>query len=731
MNRYIILIVFLLTQANLHAASPEIKKYRSRSDFEKGESHGISITADGKLMLSPALSIVSETNEEAVWDIVASPSGTIFFSAGSEGKIYQASSDKKATLFTTLNEIQVHALALDRTGHLYAASSPDGKVYKISSNGNTTLFFDPPDYYIWDLAFDSKNNLFVAAGDSGVIYRVQPNGSSSLFYTTDDKHVRTLAIDSNGNVIAGTSGKGYIYKISPSGDAFVIYDADLEEIEKIQVSPSGIIYAAALSERKMMPQPEQRQDSKESDESEQSNSPQVMDNGTIIIGEITIEAPRPAASVGAASHTAIFKIQPNGIVRNIWDFYNEPVQTIALCKDGTLLVGTGSSGKLVRISSDDKKTILLNVDESQITSFSTLENGKILVGTANMAKIYRLESQLNREGSYLSPVFDSYIQSKWGTLRWSTENSSKGDIKFFTRTGNTEEPGRTWSEWSSAYSSHEGEPIESPESRFIQWRLDIGSGDSKTSVVAKEVDLSYLQINLPPQIMDITLYPQGEYIQNNSGDRSGMSDEIVLSSGVSKQNSNQRSKYYSNKLRRKGYRSVSWQAIDDNDDELKYHLYYRGMNEVHWRTLARDLHTSKYAWDTERLPDGTYYLKIIATDSLSNPHHLAYSDFKKSEPFDIDNSGPVVDKIKTRLSGTKLTISFTVSDLYNIVDEVTYALDGEDWKTIYPEDSINDSKTERFNIETEIKKTGGAHSIVIKALDSVDNIGFGKSHFKE
>ena len=63
----------------------------------------------------------------------------------------------------------------------------------------------------------------------------------------------------------------------------------------------------------------------------------------------------------------------------------------------------------------------------------------------------------------------------------------------------------------------------------------------------------------------------------------------------------------------KGWQSVLWTAHDDNDDDLKYAVYFRGENEHDWRLLKDNLEQKFYSWDTTTMPDGAYYLKIVAT----------------------------------------------------------------------------------------------------------------------
>ena len=69
----------------------------------------------------------------------------------------------------------------------------------------------------------------------------------------------------------------------------------------------------------------------------------------------------------------------------------------------------------------------------------------------------------------------------------------------------------------------------------------------------------------------------------------------------------------------KGYQSVLWSAHDDNDDDLTFAIYYRGESESNWRLLKDKITQHYYSWDTTSMPDGAYYLKVVASDSPSNP----------------------------------------------------------------------------------------------------------------
>jgi len=729
MKKLSLIIFIIFVFSNIMATEPQIITLNTQIDFEAGETKGISISGNGELKLAPELKEICNTNEAAAWTLVSNKKGKIFYSAGNEGKIFTLDKSGKQILFCQLDEIEVYALEFDNNNTLFAATSPDGKVYRISKEGSPTIFFDHTDRYVWDLLFDKKNNLYVATGDSGNIYKVTPSGKSTVFYKSDEPQIRCLAWDITGDLLAGSHGNGFILRISKTGKAYVIYDSKLKEIFQIEVAKDGTIYAAGLGQppiRPLVPVEKPEEKKKENGKTDESKKSEI------IIGEITIEAPRPQSPRGGTTESAIFKIMPNGIIRNIWDSYDEPVQTILLEDKNKILAGTGKNGKLVTIMPDDEKTVLLDLDESQITAFCKNENGEILLATANMGKIYKFQSHCRLSGYLLSEVIDSYVISKWGSISWDSKVPTECTVNFFTRTGNTEEPNSTWSNWSSALTNNEGENITNPDARFLQWKVQLSTKNRKTTAKVKKVNVSYLQKNLPPEIFSISIHPPGEYYQGsqvNYDVNNPIEENVGFDRGGSHNQSDNRGQYLGRKSYRKGYRTVSWDVMDDNSDKLVYKLYYKEQNDRLWKKLAQNWQSPSFSFDSERVADGTYFFKLEASDSLSNPEDIYLSAVKISDSFDIDNTGPQILDISIKKHSSQITFSFTAKDQYNPIKEIFYSINGKAWKIAYPIDRICDSKTEKFNIKTSFHAVGGDHSVVIKAIDSINNIDFGRINF--
>ena len=75
-----------------------------------------------------------------------------------------------------------------------------------------------------------------------------------------------------------------------------------------------------------------------------------------------------------------------------------------------------------------------------------------------------------------------------------------------------------------------------------------------------------------------------------------------------------------------GKKVIKWQAADPNGDSLEYTVYFRGVEEQSWKLLEEELRGASHPLDTESFPDGAYLIRVVATDSPSNPLNLALSD---------------------------------------------------------------------------------------------------------
>jgi len=716
-------ILIILFTTSIFAASPEFKTYNNQKELVAGEAKGVTIAESGALLLSPRVSKIFSSSRPYIWDIVEDTQGNIFVAAGDGARIFRIQSSGKVDTIAVWDDAEVYSLALDKQGNLYAALSPEGKIYKFNKNYQPRLFVDLNVKYIWDVIFDSKNQCFAATGDSGSIYQINEKGVTKLFFKTEETHVRSLAWGRNGYLLAGTYKNGYIYEIDRAGKGYVIYDSDFEEISQLQVSKSNIIYALGVSQRfAPVPSVDTKEKEDKSEEKFSIDAISLMIMSSSMEGEVKIT-------------TGILEISPNGASKDVWSKNSDYVTAIYLINDKELFVGSGEKGRLYKIDRQGHKNLLYQFSESQIVSFCSPGTDRLYFATSNLGSVYRLEEKMVKLGTYLSPVIDAKALSQWGTIQIQWHNRHQGTALFYTRSGNTEKPNSTWSSWVKANAEAEKQfVIKSPVARFLQWKLELKAGGQNINPQIEKLKISYLQQNLPPEINYLKIHPvQKKVVTQRQSSISQQLPTIKMSSSKS-QAEPLTGPFIPESSRRtltNGFRKISWSAKDKNNDKLIYSLFIKHRGDRSWFNLKKNLTRSSFTLDSRKMPDGIYQIKLVVSDEKSNPINTALTTEKLSDWFVIDNSGPVVDDLKLReVSEDSIEISFQVTDQLSNIKKVQFSLNIEDWKWVYPIDQVCDSRKEEFVFPIQLPEQG-YRTMVIKATDEANNVGYGRIVFEE
>ncbi len=714
--------------ATLTASKPIFWQTATLSDFLRGEVENLSIDGHGRLVLGPATEIVAETTSPFLWAMAVAPDGSLYVGSGNEGKIFKVDASGKTTTFFDATELEVHALALAGDGTLYAATSPDGRIYKIDRSGAGTAFFDPADKYIWSLALDQSGNLYAGTGEKGLIYKITPGGTGTTFYQTKATHVITLAFERNGQLLAGTEGPGRLFRLDAAGKAFLLLDSTFQEIRAIRIDPQGNIYLAALSGRTSgSSQPTAPIDTSSAPSGREPiptvttevTAIAVVDTGGASVGS----AEAPAREERRGGRGAIYRIRPDGLWDILWESSEDSPYDLIFDPQGALVVGTGRNGKLYSLSGEPTTaTLLMQASAQQVTSFAREAKGGIYYATSNPGKVFKLSAQRAAEGSYVSFVRDAQTVADWGTLSWRASVPAGGRVDVFTRSGNTATPDDTWSAWSGPYAFSQGEEIKSPNARYLQWKAVLTG--KQVSPVLTSVSAAYVQRNLRPKLTSLTVHPAGTVFQKpyptGDPDIAGFDDQapdrrILSASAAPGGNTSSLGR----RAYQRGLQTFVWRAEDANEDELRYAMLYRREGDTAWKSLKDDLAEAIFVWDTTSVPNGTYVVKVVASDQTSNTPGAALEGELESSAFDIDNAPPAVVVTDSRQANGRTTIQFEVRDEWSSISKVEYSLDAQRWQVVYPRDGIFDSRSEQF--ELTLENDAATRGLIIRAYDAKNN----------
>ena len=723
--------MFLLALATGLASVTQVWRQDSAEDFEKGTATSITITSDGQLQIAPRLERLYEASDANFWAMAEDSKGRVFVAGGNDGKVH-VYADGKGAIFFHAPEIEVHALAVDAKDNLYAGTSPNGRIYRIAPDGSSKVFYTSGERYIWSMTFDPRGNLYVSTGEGGKIFEVDPQGTGKIFFSSQEKHIRCLALDSKGNLIAGSESQGRIYRLSPDGRPSVLYDTSAKEITAVVAAEDGSIYAAAIGRK------DEKGPSPPTPSMAVLPSPSVSSPAAEVMRAAILQAGAFPPGQGSRERSEtpgseIYRIAPDGSPRQIWRADKTTVFALALSPDGALLAGTGDKGAIYRIERDGvHSSTLTRVEPSQVTAlWRSRVRPAVYAVTSNLSRLFGLQSEYAREGTYESQIHDTVTFSRWGRVTWRERVHAAGKVQIFTRSGNTDKPDNTWSDWSEANPS-----VTSPSARFIQWKLVLSATEQKQSPVIDGVDLAYVPRNDPPRIEALTLQPAG--VAYTAMPMTEMMQQVMPPGPVMTGGSPSSTQTAPRARRRspaqvqprqtmkEGYRTVTWTARDANDDDLLFSLYIRGEGEKDWKLLKERIEENFYSWDTRTLPDGSYMLRLVAGDERSNPPDAAARSERITERFDIDNTPPAITGVTGEsLGGGRVRLRFTATDGATPISEAWYAVDVGEQRVLLSVDGILDSESESF--DTIIPGLSpGEHVIVIRVKDAADNTASAK-----
>jgi hypothetical protein len=349
------------------------------------------------------------------------------------------------------------------------------------------------------------------------------------------------------------------------------------------------------------------------------------------------------------------------------------------------------------------------------------------VGVSNPGELVMLTPGRAARGTYESDVRDARMVASWGTIAWRATTPAGTRVEVQTRSGNTRTPDDAWSEWSPPYGDADGSRIASPNARYLQWRAVL-SGKSATPVLTS-VTAAYLQRNVRPDVVSITVHPPGVVFQKlfSSGEAeiAGYSAETMERRVANAPGAGGTgAPALGRRTYQKGLQTFVWKAEDDNGDELTYDLFYRREGETSWKTLAADLTDTILVWDTSSAPNGSYVVKVVASDKKAHPPDAALRGERESASFDVDNTAPLVVPGTARREGSAILVPFEVSDADTAIARVEYSVDSQPWQSAFPEDGILDSRRERFTVRLAAEHAGRV--LVIRAADAMNNVGTGE-----
>jgi hypothetical protein len=640
---------------------------QTADDFKGGDLKGVAVDSTGKVRAGFDLGAVTIADGTAIWSLLPRPDGSVLLGTGNDGKLVEVKNGAAKVVAET-RALVVTSLVEAWGGTVVLGTLPDGKVMKWERGKLSDLATIKGVEHVWQVAFDKKSNsVFAATGPEGKLYRINQNGQAQVHFDAEEKHLMSVAVAPDGTVYAGASDKAKLYKVTAPGRASVLHDFGRTEVRAIAIGQKGELFAIA-NEIKAGSYTPMRRNAKEA-AGPVSSPPQTSGKGILV------------------------SLSSDGAPDVLLDDKSEHFTALALGDDGKPYVGTGVEGRVYTVDEAHASVLVADVEERMIGALVMAGKARF-VGASDPAVLRPVRGVGGPDAVWTSKVMDAALRAQWGRMSWTSTDV----LELSTRSGNTTEPDDTWSAWSDPMTAPG--VVKSPAARFLQVRA---RWNRAPDAVLSELRAAFVTDNLRAVLTQIESSGGGK---KKSPPPSG--GEITGSGGPTTRSPD-------TKL------NLSWQVDNPDKDELRYRLQYRLVGTTTWHEILKPGEVFKqtsYTWETADLPEGSYRLRVTASDELANPPDRVKKHMLESAVVLVDNTPPTIQNLAAAGRRVKGTAQDGVGPIQRI--EISVSGSGE-WFPFFPTDGVFDEQSEEFDADVASLAPAGAVLLSVRVYDDADN----------
>ena len=650
-----------------------------------------------------------------IWDVLTHEAGSILAATGTEGKLLRVRPDDDEPVVELLDTQQANILcmAIDQQGRIIIGTDEDGLVLRLEEGEEdgyqAFAVYDAAEPEIGALLIGSDGSLYVGTADAEQARPGRLNEAASEEAgkpeDADDEASEAPegeATDTEDVAETDEAAADASTDEAEPADAVVEPEDVTAEADSDDAEDTTAQAPAETEQPEVAPTPEQYdrlRDLIRERLTQARKSGQMQSGGSIGGGarsSASASRSRPASAPAIEKEgNAVYKIDSQGFVSEV---FRDSVMILKLLEvDGKLLAATGNEGQVFVIDPANGETaVLVDLTSEQVPAMMLASDGSTIMGTANPAELFTLGNSYALRGIYTSPALDAAQISLWGTMSLTADIPEGCSLTVETRSGNVQDPEQAaWSSWSQAHAlmpdaqlpalAPKEITVQSPPARFLQYRLTLVGTDELTPSIDR-VEAAYVTPNLKPLVTKVTAaYPEAEPDAPPS---------TIM--------------------------NIEWEAADDNQDPLVYKLEYIPAGSDKALLIEEDLTEMAYEWQTQRVPDGRYTVRVTADDRPDNPGDMAMTAIRRASPVLVDNSPPVLDA-KNTVNGNQVTISGITTDDWSPIQSLAYSLDDDDeYHAILPGDLIFDSTQESWDV-TISDLSPGPHVLTLRATDTRGN----------
>lgn len=237
--------------------------------------------------------VLFKTGGDMVTTLCTDGNDNVYAGVAADGKVWRYDSAKKAaSVIFDSGQAHITSLSYSKTDkRIYVGTAEKGAVYSIDQSGNARAEYQTNDHIVTGAVKDKKGNLFIATAGQGHLFKVKPSGetdtlaTSEGFYSlvydpasdtvfagdaegditqskeeevssrsyfvpvahTDEEAVSALALDGQGHLFAATSNFAGCLKIDLSPSLKATYSSQIKDAQR-PAQWSKLLAYSALNE---------------------------------------------------------------------------------------------------------------------------------------------------------------------------------------------------------------------------------------------------------------------------------------------------------------------------------------------------------------------------------------------------------------------------------------------------------------------------------------------------
>ena len=584
------------------------------------------------------------------------PDGSLFVGTGNEGKVFRIDPQGKGSLFFDSAELEVHALALGaRTAGSTSARRPTAASTRSTRTARRRRSSTPTTSTSGRWPSTPTATCSPPPATRASSTRSRPTARAARSTRPTPRTSRRSPSTRPATCWSAPARPARCCAIDPDGKAFVLLDSPFQEIRALRFDDKGTLYVAAISGRAAaaVGAGQHRRGATA------PTAPSRPRAGAVGVGgnhSMSIVDVRRRPSAGSTREDrrspkgAVYRIAPDGVWDQLWESRDDSPYDLTFDQSGALIVGTGNKGKLYRLEGDPLRPTLARARAG--AAGHGVPSRTRAAGSTTPPRIPARSSACRRtrapRGTYESEPRDAQMVSTWGAISWRG-TAAGGQQNRAVHAQRQHRNARRHLErvvlglrQRRRFADHQPEgalPAVARGADRQRRRPDPDIGDRGVSAAQSAAG--------GPKRSPCIRRASCSRSRSRPAIRSSPASTISRRpSASSPRRPRAQSPGSSSSLGRrtyqKGLQTLHWKADDENDDDLVYDVLYRREGETAWKTLRKAISETILVWDTTTIPNGTYFVKIVARDAPSNPLSTALNGELDSSAFEVDNTPPTI-----------------------------------------------------------------------------------------